>query len=164
MTAWRSFWTGFWVTVGACVAVSIFWILTFVATTVGLVSLGSFVGGAVEQAEKLERETDETAVRVYGDKIRIDDIEAKREHNDAVWVTAKIKNLGDRAVGSLTFTIYFRDSSGVAIFEADNRTASDGVIRPSYIQKFMAYVEDVPDEWSEGNVDLKLTGIEFADE
>jgi hypothetical protein len=90
-------------------------------------------------------------------------------------VLFKLKNTGDATLSTVEVTVYFRDESGARIAEEDFHPvlagsyslASRQPLKPGYVwqmEKGKFYTaKSVPSEWAEGNVEAKVTDIEFAE-
>jgi hypothetical protein len=90
-------------------------------------------------------------------------------------VLFKLRNTGDATLETVEVTFYFRDESGATIAEEDFHPvlassyslASRQPLKPGYVwqmEKGKFYTaKSVPSEWAEGNVEAKVTDIEFAE-
>ncbi len=89
-------------------------------------------------------------------------------------VKFKLKNNGNKSLKKVKVTIYFKDKNGSIIFEEDFHPIlvteysflnDNKPLKPNYVwsmgrDKFYK-VESVPSEWKSGNVEAKITDIEF---
>lgn len=140
-------------------------------------STNTNISGKRKEGNSLKKKSDELK-RVYIENITLYDIEADYHETyldkNVPGVTFKLKNEGSRTLKEVEVTVYFKDKSGVIIFEEDfYPILAGGLIRrgkplkPGYIwqqERNRFYkVESVPDEWEAGSVEAKITNIEFAE-
>lgn len=135
---------------------------------------------AREQAVRKAKAAAEKARLDYFKKVKVYDFESGRYDSyldkNVPGVSFKLKNLGDRTLGKVQVTIYFKDKSDHTIYEKDllpvlvseySFLGDNAPLKPGYIWqmeqgKFYA-LKKTPSEWVSGKASIKVTDIEFAD-
>lgn len=90
-------------------------------------------------------------------------------------VLFKLRNTGERQLGMVEVTVFFKDKTGAVIFEEDFHPVlvseysfgDSKPLKPGYVWqmesgKFYA-AKSVPQEWEEGAVEAKITDIRFSE-
>lgn len=89
-------------------------------------------------------------------------------------VEFKLKNTGDRTLGLVEVTVYFKDSKGNIIAEEDYHpvpvtkySMENKPLKPNYIWQMESghfyKASSVPSEWEEGEVSAKIKDVEFEE-
>lgn len=115
--------------------------------------------------------------KVYIDSMDLYDVKAKYYESyfddRSPGVTFKIKNKGKRTIYSVKVKFTFLDESNTEIFEkeivpilvSDNSFYDSDPLKPNYIwqnERGTYYsIDDVPDEWKEGNIKAEIVDISF---
>jgi len=89
-------------------------------------------------------------------------------------VEFKLRNTGQRTLSKVKVTVYFRDAGGNVIAEKDYHPVflsefsmgPSKPLKPGYVWQIergkFYQAKDVPTEWQEGNVDARVTEVDFA--
>jgi regulator of replication initiation timing len=108
--------------------------------------------------------------------LEITDVQAKYYNTKTgkeAGATFKLRNKGDRTLNNVEVTIYFKDANGNRITEQKvypinklRDSEKDWELKPYYVWQLNQgeywAASHVPTEWKEGNVDVEITNIEFA--
>jgi hypothetical protein len=121
--------------------------------------------------EKQKMDYINTSLTLYGFMAKYIDFELDGK---IPGVDFKIKNIGDKTLKEVDVTVYFKDSFGRTISEkkfypvlVTKFGTGNEPLKPGYIwqqeQGKFYETKNVPSEWKEGNVEAKITDIEFSD-
>jgi len=143
------------------------------------IGLESFSEELQKSSESTTTETgkiEENDTPDYTDQIEISNFEAKYFthilYGEVPGIKLRLRNNGDKIVNRVQVTIYFKDENDNVIFERNVTPFSTlsliedvSPLRPGYIwqmedDKFFR-IENVPDEWQEGNADIEVTEVGF---
>ena len=136
---------------------------------------GQKVGQIIDKSEKVKQELKdkEQELKEYLGKIKIYNLKANFSNFSEGKFPAidfKLKNEGNRELKRVEITVYFKDKKGNNIYEQKynpiwTTSYEKETLKPNYIwgqEKGKTYLsKSVPEEWNAGEVEAKVTKIEF---
>lgn len=154
-------------------------IIFWVSITLGLNSLNEEMESLNEEMGNLQEfstngNDNEDHTSYYSNQIDVLNFEAKYYESfldgEVPGIRLRLRNNGDRVVQRVRLTVFFKDVNNNVIFEktvtpfnSESIFEDISPLRPGYIWQMnddeFLRIENVPDEWQEGNVNVELTGV-----
>lgn len=104
----------------------------------------------------------------YMANLQISNPTVQRNILDSYFVSAEVKNVGNRSLDLVEITVYAKDQDGKRIYEKkinavyiSKYSDTDGPLKPNYSRKFSVDMSEAPAEWSK-KIDIEVTGVGFV--